>query len=100
MRTVPPPLPTLPDVPVIGGLVKWGWAAVSLQGFRTRHLRVEWHALQGCQIGGLPMMRWLQMTWLEPRPGAAPANAPPYAAPSFMPACMVFSEASSRTDWS
>jgi hypothetical protein len=30
---------------------------------------------------------------VEPRPGAAPANAPPYAAPPFMPACMVFSEA-------
>ena len=78
---------------MIGGLVKWAWAAASLQGFRTRQLRLEWHALQGCQIGGLPMMRWLQMTWLELRPVTAAANAPAYAAPPFMPAGVVFSEA-------
>jgi hypothetical protein len=57
------------SVPLIGGLVKWAWAAVSLQGFRTQCLRVGWEFVQDTQIVGLPMMRTLRVLWLTPPAG-------------------------------
>lgn len=55
---------SMDGVPLLGSLLKWAWAAISLQGFKTQCVRVEWMFVQGAEIVGLPMMRTLRILWI------------------------------------
>jgi len=53
----------LDDVPFVPGFARRLFAAVSLQGFKTRTLHVPWPQLAGVEVSGMPGVRSLRISY-------------------------------------
>lgn len=70
---------TLDDLPAVPGILRLVWAALSLEGFRTRHVRVPWESLVYVAVEGVVLARTLVIRWAT---SPAPAQQAPFGAPA------------------
>ena len=49
----------LDKVPLVPGMIRVAWSIISLQGFASKMLRVQWDCIQRVHVSGLPMSKTL-----------------------------------------